>query len=657
MRTGPLPTQTHPDPKDVVWDNAPHPSDIEWDAEPNEAPRWDVLGDIGRAAEGSGRALVQDVKTAFSPSELALRMAANRADHGFFGGMATDAADSFRRMSAAVRTPLDAVGVALSPVTGIAHSLVGSGLSYLLPTPKKDVTVGGVTFYANPKKAADQIIDSSLMMAGPRGMGNPSLLAAAAQRSAAANTARREIVNRNKAIDAVNRRAAQDKVTGANVQAAQAEAAKTGDKIALVDMGENLSGLAGAVYRQPGEAKAHIKNFLEGRDAEAGQNIKKDIGENIASGSTYHTAQDLLKARSQAARPAYKVVEDIGPIHSDRLQAFLDTPEIQKGLRRGLKLERQNALAEDRPFVDSDYAVTGYQDGNWDIPIFDKVPTMKSMIVANEGLGAELESMVNPATGRLTKDGLALKRFRDAFQGELDKLSGGKYREAREVWSGPSQSFEALNDGRTHFSRPDSDAQVKAEFDALSPGDKDFYRLGAAEAKIGDIERASFTSDKAKRTVNSERDQKRFNMLFKSDKEANDFLQSVARKRQMFDTKSAVMRNSATAGRLVEDEDHTASGMLHAAHGAGHALSGNYLGALGAWLRARRELGLGANPERNLEIARTLTDPRLPGVLNEPGRLLPRLAVPQKQSSVTSAAGLDALLNAPGTATQSPYNK
>lgn len=617
-----------------AWQSAPVHGEG-GDADNGPAPRWDVPGDIGRAAEASATATANDVKSAF-PNPLTMDL----------GPVA-----SLKRMGSALKTPLDALGVVTSPLTGLLHSTAGSALSYILPTPKKDVvSPTGTTFYSDPKKAADQVLDSSMLGLAPRGLGSPAGLLASSEKAAAANEARRAAILKNKAISRVNARAAEDGLTGDELLSAQAEAAKGGDKLTLMDVGDkNVRGLAGAVYRAPGKAGKHIDEFLEGRDTAAGQALTDEVRGNVADGSTYHTIQGLLEGRSKAARPAYEAAEAVGPIHSERLQQFLDTPEVQAGLRRGLKLERQNAIAENRPMVDSDYAITGYQDGKFDMPIFGDVPTVKSMIVANEGLGAQVAEMVNPVTGRLTKDGLALKKLQTAFQSELDRLTGGKTKAARDTWSGPAQSMDAVREGKQHFTRAESNEEIKADFDALSPGDKEFYRLGAAEAKIDQLERAPDASDKSKRIINSERDRKRFRILFGSDAEADKFIQSVARKRQMFDTKTAVKSNSATAARIAEDESHGASTLLQGAHGLGQAAHGNLLGAAHSLYRLKRDLGLRNNPDLNLEIARILTDHSLPVVPGQNGRLLAELPVPKKQGTVASAALMDALLNAPAS--------
>lgn len=588
------------------------------------APRWDIMGDIGRAAEGSASAMGQDLHNAF-PDPM-------KADLGLVA--------TVKRMGSALKVPLDAAGVALSPLTGAIHGTLGSALSYVMPTTGKDVEMGGETFYGDPKKAADQVIDQSMLGLGPRGMGGtPEALAASGVARADLATARTAAKITNKAAAKVNQRMVDDGVTPQQVLDAQKTANANGDKVTLMDLGDkNVRGLAGAVHRAPGPAGKQIDTFLEGRDKAASGALTSDIQGGVGKGSTYATTQDLLAARSKGAGPAYKEAESVGPVHSDRLQQFLDQPEVQEGLRRGIKLERLNSISEDRPFVDSEYGITGYKDGNWDMPIFDKVPPVKSLIVANEGLGAKIGEMVNQF-GRPTKDGLALKKFRDAYQNEVDSLTGGKYKAAREQWSGPSQSMEAVRDGREHFSRSESNEQIKAEFDKLSPGDKEFYRMGAAEAKVDQVERAPDASDKSKRVINTERDRKRFRILFGSDAEADKFIDAVARKRTAFETKTAVKGGSQTAGRQIEDADHAPLG-LHAAHGTAQALNGNWLGAARTAYNVKRDLGLRNNPQLNSEIARLLLEHNFPAGAGD--SLVRSVAVPARDN--TGAAALAAEL-------------
>lgn len=666
------------------------------------APRWDVLGDIGRAAEGAVSATKEDIHKAFpSQQEREAQDQQNRKDYGLIGGaLKGQTVDSVARMGNALKAPLDAAGVALSPITGIAHAGAGSVISYLtaaMPIPGHD-----------PKVDADQLVDQAMLGLAPEGGGSIEGLESINALKSATKADRAAAILKNKAVSRVNERAAADNLTAQDVLDRQKVANESGDKLTLMDMGKkNLRGLAGSVYRAPGKAGADMDTFLEARDKAVSDTLTKDIHKGIAKGSTFNAMKDLFVARTAASKPAFdeafasgstapfekqfeahfndadkavqtanktvqqagndltaleakaattsdvyaaptpkelqfardklsqaesdmeaanstkemvreklkqaqadKTANAPGAVWTPRLQQFMDNPEVQAGLKKALKLEKQDSVSERRPFKDSDFGIVG-TDAEGE-PIIGAVPTMKSLAVAKEGLDARVAELKDPQTGRPTKAGLSLKKFRDEFVKELDHINP-KYKVARDAWSGPSETINAINEGKQHFSRPESNEEVKADFDALTPSDKEFYRLGAAESKIDSLERTADAGDKTKRVINAERDRKRFRMLFDSDAEAQKFIESVERKRTMFETKNAVKGNSATAARIAEDADNSDahSAMLNVGHAMAHGAGGNYLAMAGAMLRAKKDLGLINNPELNAEMARLLTDPNL----------------------------------------------
>lgn len=582
----------------------------------DENPRWDFLGDTARAAKSAVSALGSDVSKAFpSIADRVKQTEADRAKYGLIGGAAADMVDKTARMGNLARIPLDALAVPLSPVTGALHSTAGSALSYL---PGMD------------KQHADEAIDQSMMGIGPKGMaGGVPAIEASANSLRDLQSIRRDAKLPNQAVDKINARAKADNLTAQDVMDAQKAANETGDKITLMDIGKkNLQGLAGSIYRAPGAAGAGMKEFLDARVASAKDGLQRGI-KGIAEGSSYDTINQLYDARSKAAQPLYKEALDVGPISSDRLNQFLVDPDVQAGMRRALKNEKREAIAEGRPFNDADYAITGWNEAG--DPIMGPVPTMKSLAVAKEGLDARIAEMKDPTTGRPTKDGVALMKFRNAYLGELDKLNP-KYAAARQAWSGPTQSAEAVEDGRLHFSRKETDPQVKAEFDALSPGDKEFYRLGAAEAKLDQIKSAVDAGDKSKKVINSDKDRDRFRMLFDSDADAQKFIDSVERKRTAFDTRQKITGGSPTAERGAEDNSEAVEALMGAANTLKHAAGQNWLGMAHSLYRTKRDIGLIPNPGLNDEMARLLTDPSL-SVNSSPGMdLLAKTPLPNVQN-------------------------
>lgn len=147
------------------WEDAPvaKPATGDgWEAAPAKArqppdlPRWDIPGDIGRAAREGVSALKEDLTEAFSPE----RDKAARDQ-----GIIPEAKHEAGKFGSAVKSIGDVGAILASPVTGTARALGGSALSYLPGITKRD---------------ADQGIDTAMMGLAPKSglkapMGPPSL--------------------------------------------------------------------------------------------------------------------------------------------------------------------------------------------------------------------------------------------------------------------------------------------------------------------------------------------------------------------------------------------------------------------------------------------------------------------------------------------------
>jgi len=145
----------------------------------------------------------------------------------------------------------------------------------------------------------------------------------------------------------------------------------------------------------------------------------------------------------------------------------------------------------------------------------------------------------------------------------------------------------------------------------LSDGDKEFFKLGAANTLRRNPTVLRKLVDRAGSFGNDMRDKMR--PLFKSDADLDRFIQSVEHEVNMAETSNRVIGGSPTQERAMEDQYSNAlSGFASGARAVGHAASGNWLAALHNALRARRDIGmLRTNQLRNLEIGKLLTDPTL----------------------------------------------
>lgn len=317
-----------------------------------------------------------------------------------------------------------------------------------------------------------------------------------------------------------------------------------------------------------------------------------------------------IRGRLQKAI-ADKTANAPGAVWSPRLQQLLDQPELKRGLRRGWDIERRRAIGEGRPFYPSEYAITGL-DKNGE-PIVGQVPNMALLMVAKEGLDHMIQSSASrdALTGRLNKVGASYAALRDGLVRELDQLNPA-YRAARNMWSGQTQSIEALHAGQAllgghRFPQIEDAEKFYAE---LTDNDKEFFKIGVAT----DLKNRLYKN----RTINTEDVKRRLHPLFKSEQEATDFIDALERERAMRRT-GAQIRGIAQQ----PDSEHDASQIaLHAAHGLGNLLHGRYIRSALSAMRLRRLLGQRTNPELDLEIARLLTNPDIP--IRDTGPAIPR---------------------------------
>lgn len=200
------------------------------------------------------------------------------------------------------------------------------------------------------------------------------------------------------------------------------------------------------------------------------------VGENAGF---YGTLDDLARQRSAHAAPLYEKAFQANGIHTDRLAKFLDDPISREGMRRGLEIQRLEALAQGKPFNPSDYAITRFNDAG--DPVIGTVPNMRLLDATKRGFDEILEGYRDPTSGRLALDqrGRAIESVRKAFIDMLDGLNPD-YKAARQAWAGPSQSMNALTMGREALTM---DPEILGkQLSNLAESDRDFYRAGAFRA-------------------------------------------------------------------------------------------------------------------------------------------------------------------------------
>lgn len=410
----------------------------------------------------------------------------------------------------------------------------------------------------------------------------------------------------DQAINKIMSRIEQDKKAGGASAQEMIDRVNSSDKpLTLTDIGgENIKGLAGNVLRAPGPGRQYGREFLTNRDEMAAARLSNDINKYVSGGpGMFQATENLLKARSVAAKEPYENFFKMQNVWSDRLHDFVKDPVFTAGLKKGFEIERLRALAEGRPITATQLGVDMDTEGN--IRMLD-VPNTRLLHMAKVGMDGLIADERNEITGRLTSRGVALNQVQKAYVGELDSLSKDTYAAARKTWSGPSASMDAIREGRSIFNRsPDTVAAEVKRIEKESPSDLEFYKIGVADLMRERLTKSGFNSDESKSMVRNPWMRAQLKPIFKTEAEFNAFVDSVADEKAMFDTKQKLVGGSPTAERGVEDSQ----GTKMAEHGvatAASAVTGHWFHAARNAYRMWKDLGLKPNPELNQKIAEIL---------------------------------------------------
>ena len=331
------------------------------------------------------------------------------------------------------------------------------------------------------------------------------------------------------------------------------DALKTdGTPAVLADVSKGASDLARTVHARPSLGSEQIENALNQRAVGAASRIRQAVKRDVSSANPNVTIDELREAQRKASGPAYDKARASGPIYDDEIGRLLTNPHIKRGIKDGIDIERNLAMAENRPFDLKDYAITGFNDAG--DPIMEGVPNVKLLDAAKRGLDDQLDKYRNSVTGKLELDqrGYSIDQLRRKL---LERMDAGSpdYKAARAAFAEPQESLNAVQAGRA-FGRGDVD-RAGERFAGLNPENKDYYRAGVAR-ELEDVTTrpgAKPTSDHATNLLN-EGLWNRLDQILDPAK-AERLRGTLGREQRLNSTLRKVVGNSSTARIHAGQED------------------------------------------------------------------------------------------------------
>jgi len=301
---------------------------------------------------------------------------------------------------------------------------------------------------------------------------------------------------------------------------------------ATKQLGETVAGYPGA--------RAVAERMVEERKTGAANRILTDFQDAFKiNADPVKLADDLINARNAAASPLYKTAYEKGAlIGGKQIDQLMQDPAFIRAY------DRANRLAQRE--VDAEGNIIGKtlpelkETGN----VFD----LETINFIKRGIDAEINYSKLPTSGLEKTEVDSIKKLRNVFMTNVDNQAPVEYKQARQAFAGPTQVYEAIEDGKKFF---ETDArQLKKMYDGLGASEKDGFAIGAYDAIRTKINSGNDGIDLVKRTFGAPEKRDQIKILIGNDA-FNTLESQLKRESTMRSTDVRLLGSSQTQPRQV----------------------------------------------------------------------------------------------------------
>lgn len=500
----------------------------------------------------------------------------------------------------------------IGPASSFAKSLIGNTLL--------GGTLGGISGAANATAGAGETADdagrgavvgagigATLPIVGRYAAGPVAdWLMRKFSSTGAANQATQQIASR------IAQDTAADPTVGIGPITDQLKSAPDGTPLSLLDVaGANVKQLGKGVLRGPGAARQTGLDFVNDRDlgtpANGGEfDMFRTGGANdrtvaaltdaLGADDAFATRDSIMQARKTASAPAYDAFRAEPPAPATDIAPFMRSPTFKSALGRANKSVLDEGGEPLTDYFDFNEAGDPTAVKNAAIPpdVLDRV---------KQGLDDTVQAAKTSGDAGATRTAAML---RGRFLNYMDTQYADTYPAARAAYSGPTQSMQAIDDGRDFFKLSPQEGQAKLA--ALTPDNQDLYRLGAKQALIDQVQSAPDGSNEIRKIFGSPQKRDQVAALFDNPDDLQTFTQKLGMENRMFQTKAQMTGGSDTAANMAEDSANKPDMMGQAARTAALVAAHEPVGATvsGLGLLSNFMKGQSNDPAVRAQIARQL---------------------------------------------------
>jgi len=331
---------------------------------------------------------------------------------------------------------------------------------------------------------------------------------------------------------------------------------KSGKPYTLADIGPNSRAYLDAVNQLPGPGKQVAKTFLEDRDKGLLKRLTTDMQVAFGGKAAYFDEFNALKdARSVIGGKLYGAALPRPVEITTEFTELLQRPSMKLAYDRAVNLAQEQGIKLPKVQIDSQSGKLVTDKG---LPVTNIDTTF--MHYMKMGLDDLIYTGKSPTSGMGNTQLGSIKQTRGAFIDLLDN-SNPAYKRARNYWANDTAVMDAMNEGRSIFSKKPADLDALLnDVKTMSKSEKDALRLGTMQSlldRLGGAQTSdtmvSAVGNPAMDILKNPKNVRIIRATFDSDEAGknayNKFMSNLMSEVEMKTTSKVVLQGSQTAGR------------------------------------------------------------------------------------------------------------
>ena len=330
---------------------------------------------------------------------------------------------------------------------------------------------------------------------------------------------------------------------------------KSGKPYTLADIGPNTRAYLDAVNQLPGPGKQAAKTFLEDRDKGLLKRLTSDMQVAFGNKAAYFDEFNALKeARSAIGGKLYGAALPRPVEITTEFTDLLQRPSMKQAYDRAVNLAQEQGIKLPKVQISAEGKLVTDKGS----PVSNIDTTF--MHYMKMGLDDLIYNGKSPTSGIGSTQLGAIKQTRGEFIDLLD-TSNPAYKRARNYWANDTAVLDAMNEGRTIFSKKPADLEALLnDVKTMSKSEKDALRLGTMQslldrlggAQTGDT-MVSAVGNPAMDILKNPKNVRIIRATFDTDEAGknayNKFMSNLMSEVEMKTTSKVVLQGSQTAGR------------------------------------------------------------------------------------------------------------